>query len=264
MRIEHFRYEFKRMGGFYILPETILFCKPLELWNERTGKSVVFKTFDEMFAYEINGRSIKDIILGLNKLVIPSLTGGRGSPSGQSKSFKFGHAGGSGSGTGSDLLPAKANVRIKSKTLEGAMQEFRKSHVDSDHEWAYEIDPEGYVHQYKEGGSTSVAIGGSIKDGIILHNHPVHGEPAFSDSDLISAALGREKGIVASSRNWDYIFQKNGGHFKASEFVKAVKSATIVGKDYNDAVDKWLKANAKKYGYTYKRKYHPAPKKTKP
>ena len=29
MRIEHFRYEFKRMGGFYILPETILFRKPL-------------------------------------------------------------------------------------------------------------------------------------------------------------------------------------------------------------------------------------------
>lgn len=84
---------------------------------------------------------------------------------------------------------------------------------------------------------------------MILHNHPSGG--AFSDSDLISASLGNEKGIVASGKNGDYIFQKNGGHFKATDFVKAVKSAKLKGTSYDDAVDKWLKANQKKYGYRY-------------
>ena len=262
MRIEHFQYEFNRIDGFYITPELILFRKPLELWNERTNESVKFNTMEQLFAYKISGQSVKDIILSLNKLAIPGYDGGRGASSGQQKTFKFGHASGGGSTDKSQsLLPAYANVRVKAKTLEGVMQEFRKQHVGSDHEWAYEVDPQGYVHQYIEGNATSVNIHGSgIKDGIILHNHPQGGEPAFSDSDLISASLGREKGIVATSKNWDYIFQKNGGHFKASEFVKAVKSAKLVGTDYNDAVDKWLKANATKYGYTYSRKYHPSPK----
>lgn len=259
MRLDRFRFEFKRISGFYIVPGMILFRKPLELWNERTEKSTRFKNLDEVFAFKINDTPIRDIILATDTLNIPGLTGGRGASSGQQKTFKFGHASGNGAGNDKTLLPAYANVRIKSKTVEGAMQEFRKNHVDSDHEWAYEIDPQGYVHQYKEGAATSVGIYGSIKDGIILHNHPKGGEPAFSDSDLISASLGREKGIVATSKNWDYIFQK-GGHFKATEFVKAVKSAKLVGTDYNDAVDKWLKANANKYGYKYSRKYHPSPK----
>ena len=35
------------------------------------------------------------------------------------------------------------------------------------------------------------------------------------------------------------------------KFVKAVKSAKLKGTSYDDAVDKWLKGNAKKYGYKY-------------
>ena len=31
----------------------------------------------------------------------------------------------------------------------------------------------------------------------------------------------------------------------------AVKSAKLKGTSYDDAVDKWLKGNAKKYGYKY-------------
>ena len=129
------------------------------------------------------------------------------------------------------------------------MQEFHNRFENEDHEWAYEVDPQGYVHQYKEGNATSVSISGKNKNNMILHNHPSGG--AFSDSDLISASLGNERGIVASGTKGDYIFQKNGGHFKATEFVKAVKRAKLVGKDYDDAVDKWLKANQKKYGYRY-------------
>lgn len=37
----------------------------------------------------------------------------------------------------------------------------------------------------------------------------------------------------------------------AGAFVKAVNSAQLSGKDYNDAVSKWLKANQQKFGYKY-------------
>lgn len=75
------------------------------------------------------------------------------------------------------------------------------------------------------------------------------------------AALGTRRGIVAVStktgRGDDtaryagvYTFTK-GTHFNASGFVKAVNSAQLSGKDYNDAVSKWLKANQQKFGYKY-------------
>lgn len=78
---------------------------------------------------------------------------------------------------------------------------------------------------------------------------------------MVNTALGTRKGIVAVSgtkgRSEDsakyagtYSFVK-GTHFNASGFVKAINTATLKGADYNDAVNKWLKANQKKYGYKY-------------
>ena len=86
---------------------------------------------------------------------------------------------------------------------------------------------------------------------MIVHNHPSGG--AFSDSDLISMSMQtRTSGIIASGKKYDYKIEK-GSHFKASAFTKAVKNAKMKGKDYDDAADKWLKANQKKYGYKYTR-----------
>ena len=86
---------------------------------------------------------------------------------------------------------------------------------------------------------------------MIIHNHPSGG--AFSGADLTStASLKRTKGIIASGKNYDYKFEK-GTHFKASAFTKAVNTAKFKGSDYDDAVDKWLKKNQKKYGYKYSR-----------
>ena len=255
MRIEHFRYAFSRLNGFYLKEHIILFRKPLELWNEVTGESVTFKTLDEVLDYELDGEKVRDIILRTDTLYLPPLNGGRGAGDGTQSTFKFGHADQRGQGNnGKQLLPAQANVKIKSKTLEGAMNEFRAKHGNSDHEWAYEVDDNGYVHQYVEGAKHSVAIGSRAKVGkgqktMILHNHPSGGH--FSDADLISTAMdGRSKGIVATSTKAQYTFEK-GTHFKANAFTKAVKNATLKGTSYDDAVDKWLKANSKKYGYKY-------------
>lgn len=254
MRIEHFRYAFKRLNGFYLSEHIILFRKPLELWNEVTGESITFKTLDEVLDYELDGEKIKSIIERTDTLYIPPLNGGRGAGDGTQKSFKFGSAGGGDGKPDKQLLPAQANVRIKSKTMSGAMEEFRNKHGNSDHEWAYEIDDNGYVHQYVEGKAHSVAIGSRGKVGkgqktMILHNHPSGGH--FSDADLISTSMdARSKGIVATSTKAQYIFEK-GTHFKANSFIKAVKNANMKGKSYDDAVDKWLSKNARKFGYKY-------------
>ena len=96
---------------------------------------------------------------------------------------------------------------------------------------------------------------------IAIHNHPALGWPNFSKEDVINTALGTRRGIVAVStkegRNeitakyaGTYTFVK-GGHFDVNGFVKGVNTAKLAGKDYNDAVNRWLKANQKKYGYTY-------------
>lgn len=103
-----------------------------------------------------------------------------------------------------------------------------------------------------------MGIGASAKVGkgqktMIIHNHPSGG--AFSDSDLLSvSAQKRAKGIIASGKNYDYKFEK-GSHFNAQGFCKAVKTAKLTGKNYDEAVHKWLnnKENKKKYGYKYSR-----------
>lgn len=170
------------------------------------------------------------------------------------QTFKFDHAKGNGNENNrTPIPPAVANVKIKSKTFEGALAEFKRNHLLADREFAYEVDDQGYVSQYIRGARSEVGIMSSrnTRNSMIIHNHPSGG--AFSDGDLISTALdGRSKGIIASGKNYDYTFQK-GGHFKAGQFVKAVKSARMKGTSYDDAVDKWLTANQKKYGYKYSR-----------
>lgn len=254
MRVEHFRYLFNRINGFYLKKNVIMFRKPIEIWNEETGESNVFKTVDEALEFVIDGEKVADIILKSDTLYIPPINGGRGAGSGNQKTFKFGSAG-AGKNNSKGLLPAYANTKIKSKTFEGALNEFKRNHLLSKKEFAYEVDENGYVSQYVAGDRTSVGIGTSRnvrnKTTMIIHNHPSGG--AFSSADMISTALDRRsKGIIASGKNHDYIFEK-GSHFKANSFIKAIKTATLRGKDYDDAVDKWLSKNQKKYGYKYKR-----------
>lgn len=120
---------------------------------------------------------------------------------------------------------------------------------------------QGFATKYRHGNAGSISgLTGNGKE-IAIHNHPRDGWPTFSKEDVINTALGTRRGIVAVStktgRGDDtaryagvYTFTK-GTHFNASGFVKAVNSAQLSGKDYNDAVSKWLKANQQKFGYKY-------------
>ena len=174
--------------------------------------------------------------------------------SGKQKNFKFGNAEhGSGKDKTHSLLNASLNIKIKRKTPEGAMRAFQKIHGNSDHEFGATIDSQGFVHRYVEGNAHSVSIFSNNKDHLVLHNHPSGG--AFSKNDMLSTAREKSRGIVASGKNYDYVFLK-GSHFErySQAFQHAVKNSTLQGKDYDDAVHKWLTANQKKYHYKYYRK----------
>ena len=254
MNLNEFRRQFKNVNGFYITKNWILFRKPLELWNEKTNKSIKAKKLEYLLDVTVNDKTIAKHIEDLDKIPLPSLNGGRGQSDSSNKYHRRGFPKGGDpfdKGRSKSDFPARANIRIKTKTLENAMQEFREFHKNKNKEWAYEVDSQGFVHQYVEGSRSSVGIQSRNKGTMILHNHPSHGEPNFSGADMwVVSADRRAKGIVASSEKYDYVFKK-GTHFKANEFVKATKRADLKGKDYSDAIDKWLKKNQKKYGYTY-------------
>lgn len=81
----------------------------------------------------------------------------------------------------------------------------------------------------------------------------IHSGGHFSDAALLSTAMDRRsKGIIASPKGKSYVYKfEKGTHFKANDFAKAVKSAKMKGSSYDNAVDAWLRKNAKKYGYKY-------------
>ncbi len=257
MNFKHFFYTFRDINGVQLSEDVFLFRKPLEIWNAKTDKTVRFDNLKDVWQYEFSpGVTVGDALSKVDDFTF-ELTGGHGKGSGANGTFKFGHASDRGGGkedNAEPLHPVQANVRIKSKTPEGALKEFRERHVSSDREWMYEVDDRGYVQQYARGNATSVAPTKTVKkNSMIYHNHPGKKGGAFSDNDLLFVAQTKASGIVASGREGDYILTKRGGHFKSNEFTKAVKRAKMKGKDYDDAVRKWLgdKDRQKKLGYKF-------------
>lgn len=267
MRIDIFKHEFKQLNGVMLTDTIMLFRRPLELYdmaNNTTISTFKGKNLDIVLPYEIDGKTIQQIIEGLPSMPNIVLNGGRGSGSGMGGyEQKWPSAGGRGKAkdhTTSDF-PARMNTKTGvNRTYNDMLKAFYDTHADADIEHGVTIDEQGFATRYRHGNPDSISIGG-VKGEIVVHNHPAGGWPNFSKEDLLSVAAGGEKGIVAVSGTkgrspesakyaGTYSFTK-GTHFNATAFTKAVNSATIKGSDYNDAVSKWLKANQKKYGYKY-------------
>ena len=136
------------------------------------------------------------------------------------------------------------NVKIGSnRVYEDMVRAFVAAHGDALEEHGVVVDEQGFATKYRHGNAGSISgLTGNGKE-IAIHNHPRDGWPTFSKEDVINTALGTRRGIVAVSTKT--------GRGNASGFVKAVNSAQLSGKDYNDAVSKWLKANQQKFGYKY-------------
>lgn len=167
------------------------------------------------------------------------------------------------------------NTKIKDKTYEGAFKVFKETHENSKKEFMVQIDSNGYVHAYNKGSSGSVSPynndpsrserGASVrKNAMLVHNHPVGGWDIFSDADLtVTAGIPNAKGIVATSYNGMTFTVTKGTHFKAEKFANAVNTAKLRGLDYNHAVDNWLTANQKRYGYKYTSQGYKNPSRTR-
>lgn len=249
-----FLHTFRQAGAARITENHILFRKPLQIYNMHSDETVYFKSNEEMYRYRIEtGETVGEIIKNAKPREFweHTLNGGRGSDS-DSWSGGFDHAEGPGESKTTKDFPARMNGIIKAKNEKEALNQFRTKHVGSGREHGVTVDENGFVTSYVHGGETSVAIYGR-KGEMVLHNHPGNSKGRggnFSDADLISTATGQESGIVAVAPEGNYIFRK-GQHFKPDRFAKAVKNATIRGKNYDDAAGKWLTRNQKKYGYTY-------------
>lgn len=264
MRIEQFKRDFKRLNGIYATDKVVLLRNPLELYSLATGKTIAtFKNLDEALAYEIDGKTLEQRVADWTEITFPVERGGRGSSSGMGFSGSWPSSGGGGSKdqTTADH-PARMNVKIGvNRTYEDMVRAFIAQHGSAEIEHGVVVDQYGFATKYLHGNAGSISGLSGNGTEIAIHNHPRDGWPTFSKEDVVNTAMGTRRGIVAVSttegRGADtakyagtYSFVK-GTHFNASGFIKGVNSAKLSGKDYNDAVSRWLKANQKKYGYTY-------------
>lgn len=265
MVVEKFKSDFKKLNGMYASELLILFRNPLELYSLDTREVIAsFDTLEEALSYVIDGKTLEKRIKNWTEIVFPAERGGRGSDSGLGSFNQKWPSANNGNGkdeTVSDF-PARMNTKIGvNRTYDDMVDAFSVVHKDADEEHGVVVDLYGFATKYRHGNSGSIS--GLTGNGteIAIHNHPAGGWPAFSKEDVINTALGTRKGIVAVSGTkgrsaetakyaGTYTFVK-GTRFNATGFTKAVNSATLQGKDYNDAVHKWLKANQKKYGYKY-------------
>lgn len=249
-----FLHEFRLSGGARLTESLILFRKPLQIYDLQANETVYFASMQDAYGYQIGSRTVKDIISAakVGDMFGCVLDGGRGSGS-DGQDYAFSHAPHNGSRDdiyGNGDFAARINAAVKTKNVDEALRVFREMHVKDGKEHSVVVDEYGYATSYIHGGRTSTPIGGTKRGDMVYHNHPGAIGGNFSDTDLITISRIAAKGIVASGREGDYKFTK-GTHFKAAEFVKAMKNARPRGKNYDAAVGNWLARNQKRYGYKY-------------
>lgn len=268
MELVDFQKDLQECDGITLLNDYILFSD-YELYDETTGDSVYFDKFEDVLDYKLNGESIRDIIKDKENNY-EMYDGGRG----QEYSIRnkgqtlFGGKGSRSRGKVEKVNPlptAYINTLTspRFKSIDKTAKAFGKNLMDADREYGGVIDDNGFAVDYVKGEKTSVGIP-ARKGMTSIHNHPVKALQskskntiyfnAPSPTDLRSWATGKSKGsIVTSSGNkLEYRLTKN-HHFDSSGFIKAMNKAKSTGqKNYDSDVDKFLKANQKKYGYTYK------------
>ncbi|MCD8371785.1 MAG: hypothetical protein LUD27_00595 [Clostridia bacterium] len=266
MDLNTFRREFKHCGGVMLTSSVCMFRRPLELYDREKKETLAqfkYKDYESAFAFDLGGKTVGETIASWEHMPIVTLNGGRGGDSGSfSEAWKLeGGRGGANLPSKADF-PARMNVKTGavSNSYDKMLSAFIQTHAADETEHGITVDEYGFTTRYMHGDKGSVSISGSVGE-IIVHNHPFDGWPNFSKDDIAVITNSAAKGVVAVSsttgRSADtakyagtYSFVKT-AKFNANGFLKALDTAHISGKDYNDAVSKWLKANQKKYGYIY-------------
>ena len=253
MEVQKFKEELQKVNGLSI-GDYIIF-NDYELYNLKTNKEKKFDSFEELLKHKIRGITIENIIGNIDEITF-NLAGGRGA-GGQAKGSLFkGQNEGRGRDNSKYDAPAKMNRMYggNKQSFDNTLKNFKKSHLLDNSESAVLVDNDGFVSVYKHGNKSSVGWNAAELSGKhVIHNHPEFGYSAFSRADLITTATTKATGVTATSSKYDYIFKKT-SKFDAKGFIKAVNNANSSTGDYNEDVHKFLKDNAKKYGYKYSRK----------
>lgn len=132
---------------------------------------------------------------------------------------------------------------------EHTLETFRKQHANSKTEHLIAMDDNGFVSTYQHGGKHSVGfIPSQVAGKHVIHNHPSGSH--FSKQDLMNLSTTKQKGITATSAKATYTVTKT-DKFDAKGFSKALETAKTTDSDYDRALDRFLKRNSSRYGYTY-------------
>ena len=136
MQILKFKYDFGRVNGMYVTKDIIMFRRPIELYDLSTGETLAtFTNLDDALNYVIEGRTIAEIVEGMDELTAPTDEGGRGSSS--TAPFKGRWEDNSGNERDSTKgdLPARMNVRLGAKRTYGDMvRTFTEAHGSDEKE----------------------------------------------------------------------------------------------------------------------------------
>lgn len=245
MTKEQFRRQYNYVNAIYS-GDYILFKvskRRWELYHIPTEETIVFRSFDEFSANKIVAEIMASYTEQAAEFDMP-----KGDRSGATDTFGGDDNASEPDHTKNDF-PSRVNTDKQRSSEDKTLQQFRSMYANADKEHGFAVDEQGYVTTYKHGNAHSVSWSNEELTGkMIYHNHPSGGN--FSKADMLSTARTGARGVVASGKNGDYIFRKT-QKFDAVGFQKAVSSAKTTAKDYNTGVDRWLKHNAKKYGYTY-------------
>ena len=252
MEVQKFKEELQKVNGLSI-GDYIVF-NDYELYNLKTNKEKQFNSFEELLNHKIRGITIENIIKNIDEFNY-NLAGGRGASGSQGSGSLFKGQHQNHKDNSKYDIPAKMNKMYggNKMSFDNTLKNFKNAHLLSDKEHAVGVDKDGFVQIYKHGNKGSVGWNvDELAGKHIIHNHPSDGYSAFSKADLITTATTKATGITATSSQYDYVFNKK-HNFDAKGFVKAVNTASGTG-NYNEDVHKFLKSNAKKYGYSYYRK----------
>lgn len=250
MEIAFFDKLLKGNNAIFISDDLVIFSD-YELYSFKTKKGKKYNNIQELCN---KNKKVREIIKKTEKFII-NFDGGRGASSEKGKmGGGFNHSPHKGDYYNDEkLLNAQLNINTDKKhSIDAVLGRFQDKYGNAKKEYGIAVDDLGYVHEHIKGGKTSVGVKGG-EGQTIIHNHPSGGN--FSDSDLLSVASTKNKGIIATSSNTNkkatYRFEKT-NKFKAKEFIKAVKKAQwLTSMSYDKGADWWLKNNADKYGYKY-------------
>ena len=244
MTVEQFRRLYKYVNAVYS-GDYIIFKVSKhrwELYHIPTEETSVFKTFDELAKNGVVARIIDTYTERELKLDMPK-------PPRSTQRDTFSDSDDLGNDETTNDFPSRVNIDKAKSTEDKTLQQFRRMYANADEEHGFAVDEQGYITVYKHGNASSVSwTPGELAGKLVYHNHP--SGSAFSKADMLTTAQTRARGIVASGRNGDYIFVKT-QKFDAIGFQKALSGAKTAAKNYDEGVDRWLRRNAKKYGYKY-------------